>query len=95
MCIKKGDVEYVARLARLTIPPDQIASFTRKLADIISYVDKLKEVDIAGTPPTSHPLPMKNVFREDTVTKSLDVKDVLANAPRQKENSFRVPRIIE
>ena len=95
MGIKKEDVEYTARLARLAIPAAEIAHFTGKLADIISYIDKLKEIDISDVPPTSHPLPLKNVFRKDLVKQSLEPGDVLANAPQQKDGSFGVPRVIE
>jgi aspartyl-tRNA(Asn)/glutamyl-tRNA(Gln) amidotransferase subunit C len=95
MSIAKKDVEYVARLARLRIPENQIKRFTSQLADIISYVDKLKEVDITDIPPTSHPLPLKNVFREDTVKQSLKAPEALSNAPQKKDGSFKVPCVIE
>ena len=64
MGITKKDIEYVAYLSRLKIPESQIGRFTRQLGDILTYIDKLKEVDIDNTPPTSHPLPLKNVFRK-------------------------------
>jgi aspartyl-tRNA(Asn)/glutamyl-tRNA(Gln) amidotransferase subunit C len=95
MSIAKKDVEYVARLARLKISEKQMKRFTGQLADIISYVDKLKEVDITDVPPTSHPLPLKNVFRQDAVRQSLDAPEALSNAPAQKDGSFKVPRVIE
>lgn len=95
MSIKKEDIKYVAHLSRITIPDDHIKRFTRQLTDIISYVNKLKKVDTEHIPPTSHPLPLKNVFRKDKVKKSLNTKDVIRIAPQKKENFFKVPRVIE
>jgi aspartyl-tRNA(Asn)/glutamyl-tRNA(Gln) amidotransferase subunit C len=95
MTISKKDVEYVANLSRLKIPSGQIGHFTSQLADIISYIDKLKEVDLKGVQPTSHPLPLKNVFRKDEVKKSLDVEKALSTAPQKKKDFFKVPKVIE
>ena len=95
MGIKKDNVEYVANLARLKFSAVQIKRFTKQIAGIISYVDKLKQVDVKNTLPTSHPLPLKNVFKKDEVKKSLDLEDVLEMAPQKKDNSFKVPKVIE
>ncbi|HDD64948.1 MAG TPA: Asp-tRNA(Asn)/Glu-tRNA(Gln) amidotransferase subunit GatC, partial [Firmicutes bacterium] len=61
---------------------------------IIDYVSKLKEVDTENIEPTYHVLPVTNVFREDKVEKSLDIEEVLKNAPDRFKNFFKVPRII-
>lgn len=95
MVISKKDVEYVAYLSRLKIPPKQIERFTKQLAGIIEYVDKLKKVDTEGVSPTSHPLPMKNIFRKDEVKKSLNPKEAVRLAPQKKGDFFKVPRVIE
>jgi len=95
MSIQKKDVEYVAHLSRLKIPANQITRFTRQLADIISYIDKLKEVNIDKTPATSHPLPLKNIFRKDEVKKSLNPDEAISNAPEKKDKFFKVPKVIE
>ena len=95
MGIKREDVEYVAKLSRLKILAGDIKRFYKQLADIISYIDKLKEVNIDKTPPTSHPLPLKNIFRKDEVRKSLDVREALDRAPAKKGDFFKVPKVIE
>ncbi|MDB4349792.1 Asp-tRNA(Asn)/Glu-tRNA(Gln) amidotransferase subunit GatC, partial [Omnitrophica bacterium] len=66
-----------------------------QLGNIISYIEKLNKVDTKDTPPTTHSLPLMNVFREDEVRDSLSVDKVLMNAPRKAESSFKVPKVIE
>jgi len=93
--ITKQDVEHVARLARLRLSTQEKARFVRQLDQILAYVAKLEELDTANVEPTSHVLPLRNVFREDRVGKSLSVKKVLDNAPAEAKGYFRVPKIIE
>jgi len=95
MGITKKDVENAAYLSRLKIPAKQIEKFTKQLSDIIAYMDELKKVDTKGVPPTSHPLPLKNIFRKDRVKKSLDPKEATGIAPQKKKDFFKVPRVIE
>ena len=57
--------------------------------------DKLKEIDVTRVKPTSHILPVNNVFRRDKPIKSLNVKDALSNAPAQNEGFFLAPKVIE
>ncbi|NQT07067.1 MAG: Asp-tRNA(Asn)/Glu-tRNA(Gln) amidotransferase subunit GatC [Candidatus Omnitrophica bacterium] len=92
---KKIDVEYIANLARIRLSKKEIDGFSGQLADIISFIEKLNKADTKETPPTTHPLPLKNVFRADTVKKSLTQEKVLQNAPEKRETSFKVPKIIE
>ena len=87
-------VRYIAHLSRLEISPEEEKKFTRQLGDILSYVEKLREVDTTNIPPTSHVLPLKNVFREDKLSFSLSPDEALSNAPDRKDNLFKVPKII-
>lgn len=91
----KLDVEYVARLARLKLTSAEIELLGKQLGDILSYIDKLKEVDVEGILPTSHALLLKNIFREDKITPSLDCQEVLGNAPGKKGDFFKVPPILK
>ena len=95
MPIKKDDVRYVARLARLKLKEKEIDYFASQLSNIISYIDQLKEVDIAGVEPTSHVLHIQNVFRKDEVKSSLKAEDTLRNAPAKEGDLFKVPQIKE
>lgn len=89
------DVEYIARLARLNLNAEEIKLLEKQLEGILSYIDKLKEVNIEGVSPTTHVLPLKNIFREDEVKPSLACEDVLKNAPSKKDGFFKVPPILK
>lgn len=89
------DVEYVARLARVELSPEQKQKLAKQLKDILAYIEKLKQLNVDKVEPMSHVLPLQNVFRQDKVKQSLSVDKVLANAPRKEGNFFSVPRVIE
>ena len=95
MKITKEQVEYVANLAKLDISEEEKEIFTKQLDNILSYMDKLNQLDTRDIDPTSHVLPIKNIFREDEVKPSLPLEEALANAPDRKDGFFRVPRVIE
>jgi len=92
--IDVNQVRYIAHLARLELSEEEEKRFTHQLARILSYVEKLRELDTSNVPPTSHVLPVKNVFREDELGFSLSPREALSNAPLRKNNLFKVPRII-
>ena len=94
MALSRDDVLHVARLARLSLKPEEVDRFTRQLNDILAYVEKLQEVDTDGVPPMAHAVPVYNVFREDRVAPGLSQEDALANAPAPEEGTFVVPRVI-
>jgi len=93
--IDDAAVEHVARLARLALTEAERARMREQLARILTYIDTLKELDLAGVPPTSHAVPLVNVMREDTVVPPRPREDMLANAPDAAGEFFRVPRILE
>lgn len=95
MKISKKDVEYVSKLAKLRLSKKEKEKFTKQLDQILKYVDKLNELDTEKVKPTSHVLPLKNVFREDKIGKSLKVEKVLKNAPEKAKGFFKVPKVIE
>ena len=93
--INREEVRYIAHLARLELSKEEEEKFSRQLGEILSYVDKLKEVDTRSVRPTSHVFTLKNIFREDERKDSLPVEEVLRNAPQQRRTQFQVPRVIE
>jgi aspartyl-tRNA(Asn)/glutamyl-tRNA(Gln) amidotransferase subunit C len=95
MKITRREVEHVARLARLGLSEEEIDRMRAQLDAILNYVDKLNELETRDVPPTSHAIPMTNVFREDAVRPCLSQEEALANAPDRQEGFFRVPRILE
>lgn len=89
------DIEYIALLSRLKLTEEEKSLFGKQLESIIGYIDKLNQLNTSGIEPTSHAIPMKNVFREDRIRGSLNRDKVMENAPSQKDGFYKVPRIIE
>ncbi|MFQ5521405.1 MAG: Asp-tRNA(Asn)/Glu-tRNA(Gln) amidotransferase subunit GatC [Candidatus Methylomirabilia bacterium] len=90
-----AEVEHVARLARLDLSPEEKERMRSQLDAILTYIDKLRELDTAGVEPTAHVIPMTNVMRDDAVRPCLPREEMLANAPERDGDFFRVPKIIE
>ena len=59
------DVRYIAQLARLDLSAEEIAKFQNQLGQVLSHVEKLKQVDVTGVEPTAHANQVVNVFRAD------------------------------
>ncbi|HEX9060417.1 MAG TPA: Asp-tRNA(Asn)/Glu-tRNA(Gln) amidotransferase subunit GatC [Clostridia bacterium] len=95
MDITKETIEHVAGLARLNLTPEEKETLTKEMAGIISYVDKLNELDTSNIQPTSHVLPIRNVFREDVSGESYDREVILSNAPAKDDGCFKVPKVVE
>lgn len=93
--ITKKEVEYVARLARLKLTEEEKEKYTKQLGDILTYINKLSELNTEKVEPTSHVLHLSNVFREDEVKPSLKQEEILANAPEVEYDHFKVKKIIE
>jgi aspartyl-tRNA(Asn)/glutamyl-tRNA(Gln) amidotransferase subunit C len=88
-------VEHIALLARLGVTEADLEKFSEQLSNILENFEILEGVDTNGVPPTSHPLALGNVLREDEVAPSLPSSDVLANAPREEEGCFRVRAVLD
>ena len=95
MKLSKQEVEHVAQLARLAVTEDEKERYSLQLSAILTYVEKLKELDTSKVEPTSHVLAMQNVMRGDEVRPGLSIEKGLANAPDRENGFFRVPKIIE
>lgn len=87
-------VRHVALLARLDLTDDEVRRFSRDLTGILVHINKLAALDLTGVEPTSHALPLENVFRDDEPAPSLSNEEALANAPEKEDDCFRVPQII-
>lgn len=92
--LSRDDVVHVARLARLALTDEEVDVFTRQLAAVLEHAADVAALDTSGVPPTAHPLPLVNVFRDDQPRPSLDRDEVLAGAPAVEDGRFKVPRIL-
>ena len=93
--ITKKDVEYVANLSRLELNDADKDGFVSNLQEILSYIDKLNELDTSDVEPTAHVLPLKNVKRNDEIKPSLSNEAALKSAPETSDGFFLVPPVIE
>ena len=93
--IDPDQVRRIARLARINLTTDELKEFAGQLSDILDYVDQLNELDTEGVEPTTHPLKISNVFRQDQIGESLSNEQALANAPQRHGDFFAVPKVLE
>ena len=88
------DIAKVANLARLALTDEELEAFGAQLGDILEHAERVQALPTEGVPPTSHPLPMVNAFRDDEVGDCLDPESFLSEAPDVAEGQFRVPKIL-
>ncbi|OGW79113.1 MAG: asparaginyl/glutamyl-tRNA amidotransferase subunit C [Omnitrophica bacterium RIFCSPLOWO2_12_FULL_44_17] len=91
----KINIDQVAKLARLSLKPEEKGKLSKDLENILAYVDLLQELDTSKVEPTSHVLPIENVFRKDKVIESGVRNFVLDHAPKRDGKFFKVPKVIE
>ena len=94
MKITIDEVKYVSGLARLELQAGEAEAMAGQLDQILSYVDKLNELDTSKVEPTTHAISITNAFREDKLRESLSQKEAIANGPKQNGESFVVPKVI-
>jgi aspartyl-tRNA(Asn)/glutamyl-tRNA(Gln) amidotransferase subunit C len=92
--ITRDEVAHLARLSRMALSDDELDHYATQLDAIIEAVAKVAEVAAEDVPPSSHALPLTNVFRADEVRQSLTPEQALAGAPAVEDDRFRVPRIL-
>ncbi len=91
------DVKRIAKLARLTIPDEQIPTLEKEISSIITYIDTLQELDTSEVVPTNQVTGLTHVVRQDTVEYNtiLAPELALSNAPQVKDNYFVVKAVFE
>jgi aspartyl-tRNA(Asn)/glutamyl-tRNA(Gln) amidotransferase subunit C len=94
MPITRDEVAHLARLSRLALSEQELEHFAGQLDVIIAAVARVQEVAAEGIPPTTHALPMTNVFRDDALVPCLGAQAALDQAPASEQDRFRVPRIL-
>ena len=93
--ITKEEVVHVANLARLSLTDEEIEKFGKQMSAILEHASEVSKIDTQGVVPTSHPLKMENVLREDVVGLSLTQEQALTGAPNAQEGRFMVPQILD
>ena len=98
MKITEEQVRYVAGLANLNLPPDEIARMVHDLDEILTHIDKLNQVDTEGIEPMAQVLYEAGetaTLRDDQEVPPLGNECALANAPLAGAGCFKVPKVIE
>lgn len=93
--ISRNEVAHLARLARLAVTEEELDLFAGQLDVILAAVARVGEVAAADIPPTSHAVPLTNVFRDDVPRPGLTQQQALSGACAAEEGRFRVPRILD
>ncbi len=86
-----AQVLHVARLARLELGEEEVERMASELSHVLDHIEKIRELDLEGVPPTSHVVDVVNALRPDEPIPSLPVESVLAAAPEPVEQGFGVP----
>lgn len=92
--ISRDDVRHLADLARIDLDDHELDQLAPQLAVILESIASISEVAAEDIPPTSHALPLTNVFREDVVEPGLTAEQALSGAPASEQDRFLVPRIL-
>lgn len=92
--LTRADVAHLAQLARLELSDAELDTYLGQLEVILHSVARVSEVADVDIEPTTHAVPLTNVYREDVVRPGLDHAAALAQAPASFEGRFRVPQIL-
>lgn len=95
MKLSREEVLHISRLARVAVSDADVEKMMEQLSNILENFEILREVDTEGVPPTAQSIALQNVMRDDEIGPSLPPDDVLANAPRQEGEFFRVHAVLE
>jgi aspartyl-tRNA(Asn)/glutamyl-tRNA(Gln) amidotransferase subunit C len=89
--LDRDQVLHVARLARLELSEDEVERMAAELSNVLDHIEKIRELDLEGVPPTSHVIDVVNALRADDPTASLPREVILAAAPEPVHDGFGVP----
>jgi aspartyl-tRNA(Asn)/glutamyl-tRNA(Gln) amidotransferase subunit C len=92
--VSRSDVAHLARLARIAMTDEELDHLAEQLGVILGAVARVQEVTAADIAPTSHAVPLTNVFRPDELVPPLGAVDALSGAPAAEDDRFRVPQIL-
>jgi aspartyl-tRNA(Asn)/glutamyl-tRNA(Gln) amidotransferase subunit C len=89
--LDREQVLHVAGLARLDLSEDEVERMSLELSHVLDHIEKIRELDLEGVPPTSHVVDVLNAFRPDEPVPCLPAEVALAQAPEPLHGGFGVP----
>lgn len=93
--ITRDQVAHLARLAHIQMSDEELATVSGELEQILGHVSAVQAAVGADVQPTSHPIALRNVFREDVPTGMLAQDQALDQAPDSEDGQFKVPAILD
>jgi aspartyl-tRNA(Asn)/glutamyl-tRNA(Gln) amidotransferase subunit C len=91
MSIDREQVLHVARLARLRLSDEEVATMASELSNILEHIERISSLDLDGVPPTTHVVEVANALRADEPVPSLPRDVILEQAPAVQDGGFLVP----
>jgi len=95
MKIDNDTVDKIAHLARLEFENDAKAQMINDMNNMLSFIDKLNELDTSAVEPLIYVSEERNVLRADEVKHEITQQDALKNAPKKDSDYFKVPKVID
>ena len=95
MKLSREEVLHIALLARVGLTEAEVDRLSEQLSNILENFEILKQVDTTNVPPTARSIDIHDVVSADEIAPSLPLKDVMANAPQQEADSFKVRAVLE
>lgn len=95
MSVTKKDVEHIAELSRLSFSDEEMEGMLKDLGSILTYVEELQSLPVAGVEPALNPVYIENRLREDVPGEELGAEQALLNAPDRLEDYLKVPSVLE
>jgi aspartyl-tRNA(Asn)/glutamyl-tRNA(Gln) amidotransferase subunit C len=95
MKINNETVDKIAHLARLEFDADAKEQMIKDMNNMLTFIDKLNELDTTNVEPLIYMSDEVNVLREDEVKQTITQQEALKNAPKHDSDYFKVPRMIE
>jgi aspartyl-tRNA(Asn)/glutamyl-tRNA(Gln) amidotransferase subunit C len=93
--ITRDQVAHLARLAHIRMSEQELDTLSGELGLILDSISQVQEVAGEDVQPTSHPIPLTNVFREDEPRDMLTQEQALDQAPDSEDGQFKVPAILD
>ena len=93
--VSPDDVRKIARLSRIRVEEGEVAHLAGELNGILGWIEQLQEVDVEGVAPMTSAVDVEAPLRADAVTDGGVRDEVLANAPKEEDGFFVVPRSVE
>lgn len=95
MQIQEETIQHIAHLARLKFEGKDMEAIQKDLSNIVSFMDKLNELDTTGVEPLVFMSEEVNVLREDVAQETITVQQALKNAPKKDSDYFRIPKVLD